>query len=74
MTTVNILNDGSIEGYITVSEFAKKNNMPEVSVRQWISRGQLSALKIGGNGKHNMIFIKVGSEVTLYKHKIRVNY
>lgn len=37
------------------------------------SQWELAALKIKG-GKHNINFIKVGSEVTLHKHKININY
>lgn len=74
MITVNILDDGSIEGYVSVSEFAKKNNIPEQTVRQWILRGHLPALKIKVKGKCVSNFIKIGSEVTLHNHKIIVNY
>ena len=45
-TTVTI-NEGKIDGYLTVSEYAKEMDMMEGTVRQLIARGQLETLQIG---------------------------
>lgn len=58
-TTVTI-NEGKIDGYLTVSEYAKEMDMMEGTVRQLIARGQLETLQIGDkNWKTN--FIKEGT-------------
>lgn len=65
-TTVTI-NEGKIDGYLSVSEYAKEMDMMEGTVRQLIVRGQLETLQIGNkNSKTN--FIKEG---TLPKYKKR---
>lgn len=65
-TTVTV-NEGKIDGYLTVSEYAKEMDMMEGTVRQLIARGQLETLQIGDkNWKTN--FIKEG---TLPKYKKR---
>lgn len=65
-TTVTV-NEGKIDGYLTVAEYAKEMDMMEGTVRQLIARGQLETLQIGDkNWKMN--FIKKG---TLPKYKKR---
>ena len=46
-TFVRILDDGSIYGYLTIEEFAKKFNVTEHSIRKAIERGYLHPLTIG---------------------------
>lgn len=67
MGTTITVNEGKIDGYLTVSEYAKEMDMMEGTVRQLIARGQLESLQIGDkNWKTN--FIKEG---TLPKYKKR---
>ena len=47
MVTVNVRDDGTIEGYITVSEWANKNNIPASTARYYISSKRLKSIKIG---------------------------
>ena len=46
-TLVKILDDGSVEGYITTDQLSKKWNISDTLIRVWISRGKLQPLKIG---------------------------
>lgn len=46
-TLVKILDDGSVEGYITTDQLSKKWNISDTLLRVWISRGKLKSLKIG---------------------------
>lgn len=48
-TTVEVDEDGTIVGYSTIAETAKRWNVPEVTVRVWIQRGKVPALRIGRN-------------------------
>lgn len=67
-TTVTV-NEGKIDGYLTVSEYAKEMGMIEGTVRQLIARGQLETLQIGDkNWKMN--FIKEGT-LPVYKKRGR---
>ena len=67
-TTVTV-NEGKIDGYLTVSEYAKEMGMIEGTVRQLIARGQLETLQIGDkNWKTN--FIKEGT-LPVYKKRGR---
>lgn len=47
MVTVNVRDDGTIEGYITVSEWANKNNISASTARYYISSKRLKSIKIG---------------------------
>lgn len=49
MITVNVNDDGTVEGYMTVNDASKKWNVTERAVRIWIHRGKLYPVKIGGN-------------------------
>lgn len=53
MTTVNVKEDGSIEGYITLIEWANKNGVSISTARYYIQSKRLDTLKIG-----NVHFIK----------------
>jgi excisionase family DNA binding protein len=75
MITVNITDNGKIEGYLTVTEFAELNNLQPGTVRQWINRGHIKALKIIGSKGNVVAFIKKGEEVRLsHGHKGMVRY
>ena len=41
------IEDGKVRGYYTVAEFAKACDVDAGTVRQWIRRGKVEALKIG---------------------------
>lgn len=41
-TLVKILDDGSVEGYITTDQLSKKWNISDTLIRVWISRGNCS--------------------------------
>lgn len=47
VTTVNVTDDGRIEGYLTVKEFAEKYNRTDCAIRQEIQRKTLHPLTIG---------------------------
>lgn len=53
MVTVNVRDDGSIEGYITVLEWANKNNISISGARYYVSNKRLKSIKIG-----NGVYIK----------------
>lgn len=67
MSTTVTINEGKIDGYLTVSEYAKEMGMIEGTVRQLIARDQLETLQIGDKNWKS-IFIKEG---TLPKYKKR---
>lgn len=70
MTTVTINDDGRIEGYLTVAEFAAKTHTPPGTVRQWANRGNVHALKILGDNGRITIFIKDDAEVKIHGHRV----
>lgn len=47
MFTVNVRDDGTIEGYITVSEWANKNNISFSGARYYVQNKRLKSIKIG---------------------------
>lgn len=47
MTTRVTISDGKVHGHLTVAEYAKECGVEPITVRQWIKRGKLHALKIG---------------------------
>ena len=56
MKTTVTIEDGRINGYLTVEEFAAKNNVSNASVRALIKRKRITPLTIGsGNRCTNFI-------------------
>lgn len=56
-TTITVLEDGSIDGYLTVEEFAKKHGTTAFAIRQEIHRGYLSPLTIGNGQDRKHYFL-----------------
>ena len=50
------IEDGRIEGYLTIEEVAKKFNIRPQTIRQMINRGQIDTLRVG-SGKGCLHFI-----------------
>lgn len=63
VTTVKIMADGSIDGYLTVEEYANKHGMKGGTVRQQISRGLLKSINVLGK---NLIPV---NEKPVYKYE-----
>lgn len=47
MTTVNVRDDGTIEGYITLSEWANKHNISSSGASYYIRNKRLNYIKVG---------------------------
>ena len=57
MRTTVVIEDGKIEGYLTVQEYAAEMHMSEAAIYKYIYRGQLETLTIGTD-KWQLRYIK----------------
>ena len=57
MKTTVVIEDGKIEGYLTVQEYAAEMHMSEAAIYKYIYRGQLETLTIGTD-KWQLRYIK----------------
>ena len=57
MRTTVVIEDGKIEGYLTVQEYAAAIHMSEAAIYKYIYRGQLETLTIGTD-KWQLRYIK----------------
>lgn len=64
-TTVTILDDGNIQGYLTVRQYAQKNGYSEGAIREQIRHGRLKSVVVG-QGRNRLHYIKEDA-VPLYK-------
>lgn len=46
-TEITVNDDGTVVGYLTTSDIAKEWGVTDSTVRVWIKRGKLKALKVG---------------------------
>lgn len=56
MTTITIMDDGTIDGYMDLATFAESHGQKHGTAQQMVNRGKLNVLRIG---KQN--FVKVGT-------------
>lgn len=47
MTNFTVTKDGQMDGYLTTAEFAKRCGVSVGTVRHWIHRGKIKAVKVG---------------------------
>ena len=47
MTNFTVTKDGQMDGYFTTAEFAKRCGVSVDTVRHWILRGKINAVKVG---------------------------
>jgi len=47
MTNFTVTKDGQMDGYFTTAEFAKRCGVSVGTVRHWIHRGKIKAVKVG---------------------------
>lgn len=75
MNTVKIKDDGRLDGYLSVSEYAESIGVTKEYVRAMIQRKQLNALTIsvGDNGGQRLNFIKKGTPKPTRTNKKRNN-
>lgn len=71
--TLTINDDGTVQGWLTVEQFAEKENMSKAAVRRAISCGNLESLHIGSSSGGIDLICK-DSKITLYSREKQEQY